>query len=73
MTEPREELAKYSDDDIGRAIEPLSWPSIKDRIAHLDHCALGGVSSDATLIASLTLRLFLSNRCSLAEVPHDRA
>lgn len=70
MTYPRDELAKYSDEEIARALEPLAWSTIKARIAQLDHCAMGGVSLDATLIAALALRLFLSNRCAQAEVPH---
>ena len=70
MTNPRDELAKYSDEEIARALDPLAWPTIQARIAHLDYCAFGGVSADATLIAALALRLFLSNRCAQAEVPH---
>jgi len=55
--EPRLELAQRDDRDIARAILPLSWELIKNRTAHMDHCAMGGTSADATLILSLVLRL----------------
>lgn len=53
----REELAKLDDDAIAAALAPLSWPAIRDRIAHMDYCATGGVHPDATLIAALVLRV----------------
>ena len=56
-SEPRLELAQMDDHDIARAILPLSWDLIKSRTAQMDHCAIGDVSADATLILSLVLHL----------------
>lgn len=55
--EPRNQLAQLSDARISMAIAPLSWVLIKERCDHMDRCALGGISADATLILSLVLHL----------------
>ncbi|MGB0507112.1 MAG: hypothetical protein ACPGGK_13030 [Pikeienuella sp.] len=57
MSEPRQELLKYTEGEITDALDPLSWELIKARADHMDHCALGGVSADATLILALVLRI----------------
>lgn len=57
MTEPRAELAKLDDGTITKAIEPLAWELIKSRCDHMDHCATGRISADATLILSLVRHL----------------
>lgn len=57
-TYPRAEIAKIGDTAMSEALAPLSWPIIRDRIAHMDFCAIGGVSPDATLIAALALAVF---------------
>ena len=56
-TEPRKELAEIPDDQISESISPLSWTTIKQRCDLMDHCAVGNVSPDATLILSLVLKL----------------
>lgn len=58
---PRDELAAMDEAKISVAIAPLGWPLIRDRCAHMDHCATGGISADATLILSLVLSLVEAN------------
>lgn len=54
---PREILAEISDDRIDAALGDLSWKVLRDRIEHMDFCAPGGVSRDATVIAALIAHL----------------
>ncbi|TNF19158.1 MAG: hypothetical protein EP318_15495 [Rhodobacteraceae bacterium] len=58
MTYPREDIERIGDAAMAQALAPLSWPAIRDRIQHLDFCALGGVSTDATLIAALAVAVY---------------
>lgn len=51
---PREALKSLSPAAAQAAISPLDFGLIQQRIEHLDYVAIGGVSADATLIASLT-------------------
>jgi hypothetical protein len=57
MAYPRDEFERIGDEAMQEALSPMSWSAIKSRIQHLDHCAVGGVSIDATLIASLAVKV----------------
>ena len=74
---PRNILSTYGDDAKQQALGNLSWPLIRDRINVLDGEATGGVSPDATLIASLVHRCVRLNHhgdylaSGFGEVEHD--
>jgi hypothetical protein len=53
---PREFLAAQTGADIQSALGRLSWAAISSRISTMDETAIGGVSADATLVASLVKR-----------------
>lgn len=57
MAYPRDEFERIGDEAMQAALAPMSWAAIKSRIKHLDHCAVGGVSVDATLIAALAVKV----------------
>lgn len=54
---PRAILAEVPDERIDAALGDLSWEVLRDRIRHMDFCAPGGVSLDATVMAALIARL----------------
>lgn len=70
MSYPREDLAKTPEPAIDAALGGLSWKLIEDRIKQLDHCATGGVSLDATLIAALVVRLVEVHPGPRPKIPH---
>lgn len=67
---PREDLAKTPESEIDAALGRLSWRLIEDRIKQLDHCATGGVSLNATLIAALVVRLVEVHPGARPKIPH---